>query len=176
MRDQKKIGKHIYHPLYILAKGDQFDNKWVLIQSIHELKALRAREVSPKDQVEVRKGRARTNLKRKAAREENNIFDNKASGQRRHYWELGCYPNLLRKKCNTLSGWKFLISGEGGGGSQGGYNGFGDVFPGEILPGATRWDIFRHKANRSELRDPCMDKHKPKPIKALYLFLRRIFL
>ena len=50
---------------------------------------------------------------------------------------------------------------------QGGYIGFREVDHGELIPGAARWDIFRHEADRSESRDLCMDKHKPEPIKAL---------
>ena len=51
--------------------------------------------------------------------------------------------------------------------SQGGYNGFGEVVHEELLLSAARWDIFRHEADGSESRDPCMDNHKPEPIKAL---------
>ena len=50
---------------------------------------------------------------------------------------------------------------------QGGYNVFGEVFQGELLPGTARWDIFCHEADWYESRDPCMDKNKPKPIKFL---------
>ena len=80
MRDQKKINKNIYHCLYVLAKGNQFKNKRVLIDSIHDFKAVRARERSLKDQAEARKGRARTRLKRKAAREEKKTTEREASG------------------------------------------------------------------------------------------------
>ena len=53
------------------------------------------------------------------------------------------------------------IADIGGKESQGGYNSFREGVHGEILPGATRWEIFRHEADQSKSRDPCMDKHKP---------------
>ena len=68
MRDQKKIDNKIYHSLYVLTKGNQFNKKQDLLESIHKIKAVRTRERSLKDQEESRKGRVIMRLKRKDAR------------------------------------------------------------------------------------------------------------
>ena len=65
MRNHKKIDKHIYNSLYVLAKSNQFKNKRVLLESIHKLKAVRARERSLKDQETSKKRRSGKSLKRK---------------------------------------------------------------------------------------------------------------
>merc|ERR1712154_733390 len=68
MRDAKKIDKHIYHSLYMLAKGTQFKNKRVLLETIHDKKREMAEERALVEQAEARKSRARARLERKAAR------------------------------------------------------------------------------------------------------------
>ena len=70
MRDAKKIDKHIYHSLYMLAKGNQFKNKRVLLETIHDKKSEMAREKALADQAAARKNRARERLARKAAKAE----------------------------------------------------------------------------------------------------------
>ena len=50
MHNQKNINKHIYHYLYVLVKGNQFNNKRDILESIHNLKAVRTRERSLNEQ------------------------------------------------------------------------------------------------------------------------------
>eukprot|EP00428_Durinskia_dybowskii_P024215 CAMPEP_0170243038 /NCGR_PEP_ID=MMETSP0116_2-20130129/21292_1 /TAXON_ID=400756 /ORGANISM="Durinskia baltica, Strain CSIRO CS-38" /LENGTH=192 /DNA_ID=CAMNT_0010493887 /DNA_START=141 /DNA_END=719 /DNA_ORIENTATION=- len=81
MRDQGKIDKHIYHSLYMLAKGNQFKNKSVLLEKIHELKAVDVKEKALAEQAEARKGRAKSRLERRAAREAKKAADAEAVAQ-----------------------------------------------------------------------------------------------
>merc|ERR1712151_1399613 len=69
MRDAKKIDKHIYHSLYMLAKGNQFKNKRVLLETIHDKKREMAEERALVEQAEARKSRAKARLERKALKE-----------------------------------------------------------------------------------------------------------
>merc|ERR1739845_138977 len=69
MKDAKKIDKHIYHSLYMLAKGNQFKNKRVLLETIHDKKRETAEERALLEQAEARKNRARARLERKVLRE-----------------------------------------------------------------------------------------------------------
>ncbi|KAL3931705.1 MAG: hypothetical protein SGBAC_011190 [Bacillariaceae sp.] len=79
MRDAKKIDKHIYHSLYMLSKGNQFKNKTVLLEKIHELKGLAVKEKALSEQADARKGRAKSRLERRAARESKKAADAAAS-------------------------------------------------------------------------------------------------
>jgi large subunit ribosomal protein L19e len=81
MRDQKKIDKHIYHSLYMLAKGNQFKNKRVLLETIHDMKAVKQKETALAQQAAARKGRAAARLERRAAREAKKLADNEAAQQ-----------------------------------------------------------------------------------------------
>lgn len=56
-RDAKKINKNIYHKLYLGAKGNQFKNKNVLVESIHKLKQEKIREADLAAQGEARRAK-----------------------------------------------------------------------------------------------------------------------
>jgi hypothetical protein len=81
MRDAKKIDKHIYHSLYMLAKGNQFKNKRVLIETIHGMKSVKTQEKTLADQSDARKDRAKTRLERRGARDAKKMADAEAANQ-----------------------------------------------------------------------------------------------
>ena len=55
---------------------------------------------------------------------------------------------------------------------QGDCNSFVEVVHAELLPGAARWDISCHGADRFDSRNPCMDKKLTNLLK-LYVRLER---
>merc|ERR1719454_745969 len=67
-RDSKKINKHIYHKLYLGAKGNQFKNKNVLIEAVHKLKAEKIRQAEVEAQREARRAKNAIRKEKRIAR------------------------------------------------------------------------------------------------------------
>lgn len=72
-RDSKKIDKHIYHELYMQAKGNKFKTKRNLMETIHKMKGDKNKEIQLNEQAAARKAKANLIRARRSKNDEAKI-------------------------------------------------------------------------------------------------------